>query len=224
MPCAAKAICFAAGIQALILSGVHSDIAGSQHGIAGGALLQLDVRAQRWQLRMEGIPPVSLPQRPSAKYGQATPQLSLLNGAFLFAVDPAQHVWIGLGETIINQRTPLPNLSQVVASRLAGMRYEAAYRLPLRNGRFLQFMAGGAPQLTGTDHFTYSNGRPQVDKPEIASELDAMAAIGFQRRDDEFLFGVRTINFSAKFVKDGSSADRNNGAGLLFEYRRLLGH
>ena len=56
------------------------------------------------------------------------------------------------------------------------------------------------------------------------SELDAMAAFGFQRRNDEFLFGVRTINFSAKFVQGGSAGDRNNGAGLLFEYRRLLGH
>jgi len=224
MACVAKALCFAAGIQALILGGVHSDIAGSQRGIAGGALLQFDVRSQRWQLRLEGIPPVSLPQRPSAFYGQATPQLSLLNGAFLFAVDPGEHLWLGLGETIINQRTPLPNLSQVVASRLAGMRYEAAYRLPLRSGHFLQFMAGEAPQLNGVDHFTFSDGRPQVDKPEIASELDAMAAFGFQRRNDEFLFGVRTINFSAKFVQDGSAGDRNNGAGLLFEYRRLFGH
>lgn len=222
MQCAAKAICLAAGIQALILSGVHSDIAGSQSGIAGGALLQLHVRAQRWQLRLEGIPPVSLPQRPSAKYGQATPQLSLLNGALLFAVDPAQNLWLGMGETVINQRTPLPNLSQVVASRLAGMRYEAAYRLPLRGGRFVQFMAGGAPQLTGVDHFTYSDGEPNVDKPETASELDAMAAIGIQRRDDQFLCGIRTINFSAKFVRDGSAADRNNGAGLLFEYLRFL--
>ncbi len=224
MPCVAKAICFAAGIQALILSGVHSDVAGGQNGIAGGALLQFNVRVQRLQLRVEGIPPVSLPQRPSAKYGQATPQLSLLNGALLFAVDPAEHLWLGVGETIINQLTPLPNLSQVVASRLAGMRYEAAYRMPLRSGRFLQFMAGGAPQLTGTDHFVFSDGRPPVDKPETASELDAMAAIGFQRRNDEFLFGIRTINFSAKFVKDGSAADRNNGAGLLFEYRRFLVH
>jgi len=104
------------------------------------------------------------------------------------------------------------------------VRYEAAYRLPLRSGHFVQFMAGGAPHLTGTDHFTFSDGRTQVDKPEIASELDAMAAIGFARRNDEFLFGFRTINFSAKFVKDGSAGDRNNGAGLLFEYRRLLGH
>jgi hypothetical protein len=223
MPCAAKAICFAAGIQALILAGVHRDIAGGQNGVAGGALLQFNVRAHRWQLRVEGIPPVALPQRSSAKYGQATPQVSLLSGALLVAVDPAEHLWLGVGETIINQRTPLPNLSQVVASRLAGMRYEAAYRAPLRGGHFLQFMAGGAPQLTGIDHFIYSDGQPPVDKPEIASELDAMAAFGLQRRDDEFLFGIRTINFSAKFLNDGSAADRNNGAGLLFEYRRFLG-
>ena len=82
---------------------------------------------------------------------------------------------------------------------------------------------GGAQLLAGVDAALLSP-QPFAVEQTGASELDAMAAFGFRRRNDEFLFGVRTINFSAKFVEDGSAGDRNNGAGLLFEYRRLLRH
>ena len=76
------------GAQALLLTGTHTDVAGAQHGVAAGAMLEFGVRGKRVGLRLEGIPPVSLPQKPSAFYGQATPQLSLIDGAVRFAVDP----------------------------------------------------------------------------------------------------------------------------------------
>ncbi len=210
------------GAQALLLTGVHTDVAGSQRGAAAGALLQLGARSHRIALHVEGVPPVSLPQAPSDTYGQSTPKLSLINGAFRYAVDPQSHLWLGFGGTIINQRTPLPNVSQVVSSRLAGYRVEALYRAPLNERHFIEVVAGGAPHLTGSDHYDYSIPHPSVDKPEVAAELDAMIAFGIVQRNAEWLFGVRSINFAAKFVETGEAADRNNGAGLLAEYRAFI--
>jgi hypothetical protein len=211
-----------AGLQGLLLTGTHTDIAGSQHGIAGGAFLELGARVNRLDTRIEGVPPVSLPQAPSEHYGQATPQFSLLNGTFRYAVDRNERLWLGVGGTIINQRTPLPNLDQVVSSRLAGARYEVRYRVDTATNHFFEAVFGAAPHLTGTDYYIYSIPQPAVDRPEVAAEEDAMIAFGLRRGSDEWLVGLRTINFSAKFVLTGDAADRNNGGGPILEWRRLL--
>lgn len=210
------------GLQGLLVTGTHTDIAGAQHGVAAGALIQVGVRGHRVGLRLEGVPPVSLPQKPSVTYGAATPQLSLINGAVRYAVDPAARVWVGAGETIINQRTPLPNLSQLVASRLAGVRYEVEYRAPIGNSHFIEFVFGAAPHLTGSDIYTFSVPHEPVVKPEIAAEEDAMIATGITRPNSELLLGLRSINFSARFVLTGEAGDRNNGGGVIVEWRRFI--
>jgi hypothetical protein len=211
-----------AGVQGLFLSGVHTDAAGAQRGIAPGALLQVGARSKRFGFRIEGIPPVSLPQTPSDYYGAATPQLSLITGNIRYAIDPAAKLWAGIGETVINQKTPLPNLNQVVGSRLAGIRYELLFRAPLRGEHFIEVLAGGAPHLTGGDHYTYSIPHPGSDKPEVAAEEDAQIGWGLTMGDSELVFGARSINFCAKFVTTGEAADRNNGGGLMLEWRRFF--
>lgn len=212
-----------AGIQGLLAAGTHTDVAGRQSGLAAGAILQAGAWTNRISIRVEGVPPVSLPQKPSAFYGAATPQLSLLNGAVRFAVDPAARVWLGIGETIINQRTPLPNLSQVVASRLAGVRYETQYRHAYSASHFIEVQVGAAPHLTGVDRYTYSiPNHPEIDKAEEASEVDATIAIGYTHGENALLFGVRTIDFSARYIATGEAGDRNNGAGLIIEWRRFI--
>ncbi len=132
------------------------------------------------------------------------------------------HVWLGAGETIINQRTPLPNLSQVVASRLAGVRYEVTYRAPIPRSHFIEVVFGAAPHLTGTDRFTYSIDHPEVDKPEVAAEEDGMIAFGTTHRNSELLLGLRSINFSARYVLTGEAGDRNNGGGIMVEWRQFI--
>lgn len=210
------------GVQALMAAGSHTDVAGKQSGIAGGALLQFGVRGSRIAFHAEGIPPVSLPQAPSDFYGQATPQLSLINAAASFAVDRNAQWWVGGGMTIINQRTPLPNLGQVVASRLAGTRYELSYRRPIGPSNFVELTFGGAPHLTGSDVYTFSDGSPNIVKPEVAAEEDGMFAYGVTRGNTEWLLGLRSINFSARYVVTGAAADRNNGGGLLLEWRQFV--
>ncbi len=211
-----------AGAQVILATGTHTDVAGKQSGFAGGALLQLGVRTRRLNFHAEGIPPVSLPQAPSAYYGQATPQLSLLNTALDVSLDRDSRWWIGAGLTVINQRTPLPNLSQVVASRLGGARYEIAFRRQIGVSHFIEVVAGGAPHLTGSDHYTYSNGSPEIDKPEIAAEEDGMFAYGVTRGQTQWLAGFRIIDFSARYALTGAAADRNNGAGPMLEWRQYV--
>lgn len=215
------------GIQGLLAIGVHSDIAGRQYGIGGGPLVQfLYVPSSRLMFHIEGIPVVSIPgQKPSAFYGQATPALGIFIGSARIAVDPQAHYWVGLGTTIINQRTPLPNIGQVASSRLAGLRYEFFMHRPLRGNRFLEAQAGITPSLYGADHFIYSDGvTPAVDKPERAAEEDFSVAYGAQHANSALLFGLRSLNFSAVFTKTGLAADRNNGAGVILEWRRYLSH
>lgn len=213
-----------AGVQAFVLAGVHRDIAGDQYGIAGGALLQFNLTGKRLGIHAEGIPVIGSPQqRTSAYYGAATPALGIFNGTVRVAIDRRSRFWIGLGTTIINQRTPLPNISQVAYSRLAGGRYELFARIPTRGAHFIEGSVGVAPQLRGADHFLYSDGSAPVNKDELAAEEDLSLAFGVKRSSSELLFGVRTINFSAKFTRTGEAADRNNGAGLTIEYRRFIG-
>lgn len=212
------------GLQGLLVTGDHADIAGKQYGIGGGALVQVNLfPARRIMLHVEGIPVVSIPQKASVTYGQATPALGVFDAAVRVALDARGRYWIGGGTTIINQRTPLPNINQVAYSRLAGGRYELYARVPRPNARFIEASLGVTPRLFGADHFLYSDGSLPVNKDEKASEEDGLIAYGIRRAHSELLFGLRSINFSAVFTKTGEAADRNNGAGIMIELRRDLG-
>jgi hypothetical protein len=213
-----------AGVQLLALTGVHQDVAGSQRGAAAGGFIELQVGGRRVYLHAEGVPPVSVPQRPSAFYGQATPQISIADGAVRYFLDRGEHLFIGIGADVINQRTPLPNRNQVVASRLAGVRYETGFALPLGTRHSLEALVGGVPALYGTDIFTYSIVHPAVNAAEKAFEVDYSVAYGLQLRQSEVLVGVRVIDFAAHFTATGLAADRNDGFGLLAEWRAILGH
>ncbi len=210
------------GAQALLLAGVHKDVAGTQYGAGGGAFVEVTARAKRLQVHFEGFPVVSIPQRASAYYGQATPAIGILDYSVGYAVTP--RIRVGLGQTVINQRTPLPNLSQVVTSRLAGARYELGYSQPLHRNRFIEALFAGSTNLTGADVYVYSDGvTPTVVKQERASAIDGTIELGFVHPKSEFLIGVRVINFSAKYTATNEAGDRNAGVGLVLEWRRRVG-
>ncbi len=210
------------GLQVLTVVGVHRDADVNQYGIGAGPLIQARLGGRRVAASIEGIPVVGIPSRASAAYGQATPSLGIFNGQLLAAVDRDAHLWLGLGTTIYNQRTPSPAQHYVVSSRLAGVRYALAYRRPTRNRHFVEAFVGAAPVLSGTDHYLYSDGTPSLDRAERASEIDASVSLGWRQRSTEWLIGVRMVNFSAHFVPTGDAADRNVGIGPLVEWRHVL--
>jgi hypothetical protein len=213
-----------AGVEALLLVGSHTDAAGTQNGVGGGPLLELHAQLDRVAVHLEGIPVISIPGvKPSVAYGQATPALGIFNGQVEVLADRPGFLSVGLGETIYNQRTPLPAIGQTVASRLAGVRYTLRYVRPTRNNHVIEAFVGAAPVLTGADHYTFLDGSPETVKPEQASEIDAQLSLGYVRGSSEWLFGVRTLNFAARFTATGEGADRNVGFGPLIEWRHLFG-
>lgn len=211
-----------AGVQILALVGEHQDVAGTQHGIGAGPLLQVHLGGKHLALHLEGLPVLSIPGvQPSATYGQATPKLGIFNGDVEYALGNTG-AWIGLGETIYNQRTPLPAQAQEVSSRLAGVRYVAHYRHVFGTRHFLEALVGTAPYLSGSDVYAFLDGSPNVIKPERASEVDASLEWGYSYRRSQWLIGLRTLNFSAMYPATGEAADRNVGFGPMIEYRLTL--
>jgi len=214
------------GIQGLAIVGVHRDVAGSQYGLGGGPLLQIHAGGRRLALHLEGIPVVSIPGiKPSAAYGQATPALGIFNGDLEYAIDRGGHLWLGAGETIYNQRTPLPAKQQVVSSRLAGARYTLRYRRDYGARHLFEAFLGTAPSLSGDDVYVFTgNLAPPSIRPERASEIDASLAWGWRYRRSQWLLGLRTLNFSARYPLTGAAADRNVGVGPYVEWRASLSH
>ena len=211
------------GIQGLALVGVHRDVSGSQYGVGVGPLLQVHVGGARFAVHLEGIPVVSIPgTRPSVAYGQATPAIGIFNGDAEYAIDPRGQIWVGFGETIYNQRTPLPAQAQTVSSRLAGARYTLRFRRPFGASHFVEAFVGSAPYLSGSDVYVYLNGAPNTIKPERASEVDASLEFGYTRNRSQWLVGVRTLNFTAMYPLTGQAADRNVGVGPIVEWRTKI--
>ena len=209
------------GLQLFAVAGVHKDVAGTQYGAGIGPLLQARLGGPKLAIHVEGIPVVAVPQRASAYYGQATPSIGIFNATLGYRF--MLRMSFGIGETVINQRTPLPNLQQVVSSRLAGYRYALRYTEALRGRRSLEANLGVAPTLWGSDVYVYSDGvTVPVVKPEQAAEIDASLAVGFQRPYGEMLLGLRALNFSAKYTATGLAGDRNAGVGLFVEFRKAL--
>jgi hypothetical protein len=212
-----------AGVQGIALIGEHSDISGVEHGVGIGPLIQVHAGGSRLAVHLEGIPVVSIPGiKPSVAYGQATPAIGIFNGQVEYALDTGANFWIGLGETVYNQRTPLPAQAQEVNSRLAGVRYTFRFRHELRSAHFVEGLVGAAPMLTGNDNYLFLAALPPVVKPERASEIDASLGFGIDRGENEWVFGVRTLNFAAKFTSTGESADRNVGIGPMIEWRHVF--
>jgi hypothetical protein len=110
----------------------------------------------------------------------------------------------------------------VVSSRLAGARYTLRYRRSLPHARFLEAFIGTAPYLGGSDVYVFSDGSPPTIKPERASEIDASLEYGITYRRTQWLIGLRTLNFTARYPVTGLAADRNVGLGPVLEWRDLL--
>ncbi|MDE2573484.1 MAG: hypothetical protein KGM44_13300 [bacterium] len=213
------------GAQALAVSGFHREPGYDQSGTAAAALIELSQRTRRFELHLEGIPVVTTTAHAtSAEFGATSPALGLLSATARVALDRRARLWIGAGATIINQRTPLPAMQRTAESRLAGGRYELIARLPLRASHFVEAEVGLIPRMFGADHFLFDDPtHAPINKDEHAAETDLALAYGLKRGRDEYLLGIRSINFSADFSRPGDAADRNVAFGLTFEGRFALG-
>ncbi|TAM60746.1 hypothetical protein EPN52_04525 [bacterium] len=213
------------GVQALALSGFHREPNYDQSGTGIGALLEVSRRQGPLELHLEGIPVVTTTAHASsAEFGATAPALGVFTATVRVALDRHRRLWVGAGTTVINQRTPLPNMARTAESRLAGGRYEALVQLPVGAVHFVELEAGIIPHLSGADHFLFFDPSiPPINKDEHAAETDAALAYGVRHGRNAYLIGLRSINFSADFSRPGDAADRNVAFGLTFEARYGLG-
>jgi hypothetical protein len=211
------------GLQGIILSGSHIEPKGTVRGTGGGMFFRVDQRWPAVQLHLEGIPSVAI-ARIDTGFGPVTANIGMFAATARFRALRDGRLWVGAGTEVIAQQTPLVGLSKVDNSRLSGSRFEIVGRVPVATHRFIEGQIAAMPHLSGLLHqtTTLSGGfQYTVVGPETASLMDVAAAYGITHGKTEYLFGVRAINFAAKFA-DGREADRNVGGGVTAEVRFTL--
>jgi hypothetical protein len=211
------------GLQGLVLAGTHGAPSGSYSGVGEGALLELDQTWPSVQLHLEGIPNIAT-ATVKTQGGSVTATIGLFTASARFRLDRNSRYWAGIGDEVLNQQTPFVGLGIVDASRLAGTRFELDGRFPISQSRFIETDFGAIPRLSGnaTQLTVFANGLSSVlSGAETASMIDLGAAYGIRAGRIEYLYGLRAINFAAKF-EDGREADRNVGVGLTAEIRYSL--
>ena len=211
------------GVEGLVLSGTHTQPFGSVQGTGAGLFLQLDQAWPAVQLHVEGIPSVAI-ARINTTLGPVTASVGMFSATARLRLDRAGRWWVGAGSEVLSQVTPIAGLSKVDASRLAGTRLEIVGHFPTAPNRFIEAQVGATPDLNGLLVETRSlpNGaQSAASGAEVASLMDVSAAYGITRGNAEYRFGVRAINFAARFW-DGREADRNVGGGVTAQIRFKL--
>ncbi len=211
-------------------------------------------RVGRASIFLEGIPPIGPVQydRFSQSLGDGgnftnyeQTRLSVLFGVLRFALRDGTR--IGIGETILNQRSStlqgafapassvmfpdgsrftFPQLTQqqieTQQSHVVGARYELSRRLIGRPRWSLDASFAASPHLTAiiTDELRHAvtigtRTRMFVRRPEFAAEqgslIDtALSVTRIVRRNLRFSYGLRYVNYVARFADSGSLADRES--------------
>ncbi len=169
-------------------------------------IFSIEHREGRFALYLEGVPPIG---PVGVDSGDAT-KLSMFDGSLRFAVTP--QVWVGLGETIFNQKTYYP-LDETQASRVVGARYSAGTRLWQSGAHRIDLEIHVSPSMRGTIITTIvcCSGALiyDVHDAERASLVDAQARWSLTRGKTVLSAGLRWINYAAVFAASGSIADQN---------------
>ena len=222
---AADPVTVTTGATVDALTGKHDDGDTVQHiTLLPVPILEAEVRASNAILRVEGLPPLA------ATVQDETTQLSLLN-ASIRGIVPGDHAYVGIGETLYNQQTAGGPFAvqpyQIHSSRVTGMRLEAGAMTRLRPNDRLQFDIAYNPVMHGIVHTAYQEPLYlpiTVNDPEQATQIDIKLWRVISHGRGQFIYGLRYINFTARYVEartslDGSLADRNVGLLPLVGYR-----
>jgi hypothetical protein len=220
------------GFTGALFFGSHVE-AGASTAITGlpAPLLFVKQRIRRVEIYAEGLS--TLGQIDFKNPVPASPQstnLSYLRGSLRYYSANGRY-YAGIGAVDINQRTlyvpTTTTLSGYVgtgtetdASHLAGARYEIGAAIPFRKTRvavnfsvvpnlqaaLTQALIGAAVPILNTGvPFTFDTSQTA---PERGSEVDMSVSLEHTFRHSVLGYGVRNINYSAKFA-NGNLADRN---------------
>lgn len=220
------------------LVGTHEESAGQRDPLpfAPLPLGELTLRHAAESIRVEGMPPVTFAWRSSLS-GAITTRLSLVNATYRHAF--AGGWFAGAGQTVYNQWTsfdqPLP---QMQSSRVTGFRLEAGRFVTLGRER-AEYDVAVNPRMHGVQYTTFdrslavcrfvngnavcvSASRPFVD-PESAAQVDVLARFAHPlSAHGALLYGVRYLNYTARYDLSSALADRNVGFAPVLGYRLKL--
>jgi hypothetical protein len=230
----ADAIDLSAALSANFLDGKHdTGETADRIDFVPLPLASLDARWRAVSVHLEALPAVTFGYGPNGENAQST-RLSILNPAVRYAL--TAHTFVGVGQTIYNQATYYDGLDPLVAgitreqySRVTGIRYEAGQTFDLGSRTNVVVTAALNPAMQGLEYSVVSFGAgPQtLADPESATQIDASATIVHHLAHGDFFFGVRYLNYSARYRAagtpfDGKLSDRNVGLLPLAGYRVRL--
>lgn len=214
-PLAARADGTTVGIAITGTHGTHQEAASRiEAPFIPAPVFSISHRRRLFEFVAEGLPPMG-PFRVD-NGGLGIKDIKLGYGDVSVRLwDPTGHVAVGVGESLYVQRTRYARsatLDQYDASRVTGGRYEIVGQQHL--GQTMRFVTSLAvnprmhAMLTSTFGGAGSVGVYSRPLPETGAQVDAGARIERTNGNGTIAFGVRYINYSARF-DDGSLADRN---------------
>jgi len=180
-------------------------------------MIEIEHIHQHLHARLEIVPPIGpvpLAQSDGFIENGQDPRVSYLNGELSYAL-PSSPITLGIGETIINQRTLYPGQPIIQASRVVGMRLIARAHLYDDGTRSLDADFSVNPALHGlqTNEITDPSIPSSAIIPQLAehgSLIDTSLRWSIKEGRYALLYGVRYINYTAGYSRDGSLADRNH--------------
>lgn len=184
-------------------------------------MFSLRIPEKRFALFAEGVPPIGpVTYGDGASNTQAT-KISYMLGEAQYRL-PGDRFTFGVGTTLVNQATFYNRRYTLVneqSSRVAGLRFSFAARVENRIGASTELSVGVSPSMHGLQYSRFAYPlkacRPfrgcttlrGVDDAEYASLVDVRAARGQRFGRYTLRYGVRYINYSARFP-NGWAADR----------------
>jgi hypothetical protein len=238
-----------AGITLDFIDGKHESGAGiARLTFVPLPLIDADARYRRTALHLEGLPSVTFGYGSNSLEGAAATRLSILNASLRQYLSPA--LFVGIGQTIYNQRTYYDVSSQTTRlrtlsqeSRVTGLRFEAGLDHTFSPTTRARFVAAVNPVMHGVQYSTIATTRRsctvindptlpacptnELTDPERSAQADV--SISFTRRlhSGELVYGLRYLDYVARYSAigtpaDGSLADRNVGFMPLIGYRIKL--
>lgn len=171
-------------------------------------MFEFNYGRKRVHIRAEIVPPIGPVSLGTGPFGYSQePRLSYLNAEALYYSSNGRYA-LGLGETVLNQRTLYPPTPVVQASRVVGVRYSARAMLFATSRASLEAALAVNPSLHGLQYT--GAGRASFDDAERGAMIDTALRWSVPTPHFIFSYGLRYINYSAAYCATGALADRNN--------------
>ena len=176
-------------------------------------MFELEHVHKQLHIRLEAVPPIGpvpLAQNASLFNNNQNPRVSYFNGE-LSLYTPNGRYGLGIGETVINQRTLYPPSPYVQSSRVVGMRWILAGELYARGNQRVDANVAVNPALQGLQQTELTQpSAPFAALAERGSLVDASLRWTIDERSFRLVYGVRYLNYTAAYCSDNSLADRNH--------------